>query len=61
MNKNCMLCANREVAFDQKRRVYSRCALDRDMRVNARMCCDEWTERIRVAFATNGITRKKLF
>lgn len=42
--KNCLSCTRCETVFDTRTgKEWHRCSLDRDMRVNRRMHCDEWT------------------
>jgi len=52
MERNCMNCVNREAVVNcQSGRRHYRCSLDREMRVNRRMHCEEWADRVTTAGA----------
>lgn len=54
MERNCMNCANSETAVNcQSVEQHYRCSLDRSMRVNRRMCCEEWTGRATIVGAVS--------
>lgn len=47
--KNCLSCTRCETVFDTRTgKEWHRCSLDRDMRVNRRMHCDEWTGMVTI-------------
>lgn len=61
MDKNCLNCVYREVVYDCQTEVgvgkkpmirtgnpYSRCAIDRELRVNGRMRCEKWSNRVTI-------------
>ncbi len=46
MDKNCMTCGRRFVNIYADGREVNSCGLEPDMRVNARMHCEKWSNRI---------------
>lgn len=57
-----MNCANREAVLDMAGRRFYRCSLDREMRVNRRMHCQEWSDQLVIrpswAVGVSGLTEK---
>ena len=59
MKKNCMNCTLREVCIDMATgKEYSRCSLDKTMRVNRRMCCEMWSDQVTVKFDKRHVITK---
>lgn len=46
MDKNCLNCARRIVNLYSDGREGTSCGLDPDMKVNARMYCEKWSNRV---------------
>lgn len=54
MKRSCMNCTNREATLNcLTGKMGYRCSLDREMRVNRRMCCEEWSGQV-TASVTDG-------
>ncbi len=46
-----MNCTKRCVVFNMDCKPENRCSLDSDMKVNARMCCEEWSDKVVIRVA----------
>ncbi len=46
MNKNCLNCTHCEATIDVSGKEYALCGLCPDMRVNSRMHCERWSDKM---------------